>query len=203
LPPAQRHVEHERDSNEDTSARAQWELQNERWALMHFSDRLPYGRTCHCQRSLVVDVQASHRLKLTCILATPRIGAEQPRRSAPQPQATTVQFFLIHPSSSSPSLIALIFSSRSSDRRPFSHHSHAFYTPLTDSPPSFRTLENDDQLSPRRRDPLVYLWRSNNAHVGSLPVFVFADAGTHLQSPYSTLRHAQKPRNHSQPTLPL
>jgi hypothetical protein len=96
LPPAQRHVEHERDSNEDTSARAQWELQNERWALMHFSDRLPHGRTCHCQRSLVVDVQDSHRLKLTCILATPRIGAEQPRRSAPQPQATTVQFIHHH-----------------------------------------------------------------------------------------------------------
>jgi hypothetical protein len=72
------------------------------------------------------------------------------QRSERQPQATTIQFFLIHPSS--PSLIALIISSRSSYRRPFSHHSHAFYTPLTDSLPSIRTLENDDQLSPRRRD---------------------------------------------------
>jgi hypothetical protein len=72
------------------------------------------------------------------------------QRSERQPQATTIQFFLIHPSS--PSLIALIFFSRSSYRRPFSHHSHAFYTPLTDSLPSIRTLENDDQLSPRRRD---------------------------------------------------
>jgi hypothetical protein len=31
-----RHVEHEQDSNEETSARAQWELQNGRWALCNF-----------------------------------------------------------------------------------------------------------------------------------------------------------------------
>ena len=42
------------------------------------------------------------------------------------------------------------------------------------------------------RDPLVYVWRSNNARVGSLPVFVFADAGTHYKVPTA---HCAMPRN--------